>query len=743
MLVYLCLYSPLHAAIDSPIASIAVGTSSGEIPFTLHANAGSSYSPAGHALIEFEWTTSDNRNAQGSQVNFTFDRIGTYTLVLRVTDTQGLKGTAIQTITVIPIASLELNTNTNPIARFELSTDHGTIPFSLHLEGSTSQDEDGQIISYEWISSDGQTAQGSSADFQFNQAGTYNVSLRVTDDKGGIATHSQLVQVASDGGLATDNQKPTARFSIIPDRGVAPLTLSLDGRRSFDPDGVVRDYRWFTSDGQATGGPLVLLTLNTPGTYSISLRVTDDKGLVDTVSHQVTVLSPISASSNSNVLPIAEFTATPLRSGSPLVVKLDAAASGDADGQIVDYQWLTSDGQTRSGIRTEFQFDRFGAYLITLRIIDNSGGVNNSSQQVEVLREQASSNPQNLAPIAAFNFSQDSSNPTQVSLDAAASRDQDGSSLTLQYAWLTSYGEQFTGRAPKISLPGIGDFRVQLTVTDPEGAQDSFAETISVVRNSAGVLTGGQTTEPSPDPEKLGPIADFIMTPENSAIPVTVALDASASTAPSGTIVQYLWTLSNNLSLIGPSTAFSLDTVGRYGVTLTVTDSNGLSHSISKTFGATAPIDTTTGLDPAPVADFDVSIGDPVIPPPVIIVPIRFTPLNVSYSAGESVVLEVLEDANSQRQENVDLWAAMQTSDGQLLFLNNNPRRPLSPTGQALKLNIATSQRIHRLFTFEIPPVLQGSYDFYAVYVQAGRNPVTDGFTVLRSTLLVTTLNIQ
>ena len=125
----------LQAATAAPVANIKLAVSSGEIPFTLRANAGASFSPTGHALTKFSWTTSDNRQKEGSQVSFTFDRAGNYQLILAVTDDQGLVGRAIQLITALPVANLDLSTNTSPIAKFELSTERGVMPLNVHLEG--------------------------------------------------------------------------------------------------------------------------------------------------------------------------------------------------------------------------------------------------------------------------------------------------------------------------------------------------------------------------------------------------------------------------------------------------------------------------------------------------------------------------------------------------------------------------------------------------------------------------------
>ncbi len=71
--------------------------------------------------------------------------------------------------------------------------------------------------------------------------------------------------------------------------------------------------------------------------------------------------------------PQASFTTTPLSGMAPLTVKLDANDSSDQDGEIVSYDWTTSDGQTASGKTAELRFAGYKSCrpTITLTVTDN------------------------------------------------------------------------------------------------------------------------------------------------------------------------------------------------------------------------------------------------------------------------------------------------------------------------------------------------------------------------------------
>ena len=114
---------------------------------------------------------------------------------------------------------------------------------------------------------------------------SFDWSYSCTDRIGGADSASVTVN-----GVVAP-QPPVASFTESAHTVTVGTSISFDASGSTDPDGTIVSYEWdFETDGiyDATG-VTISHGYSTPGTYTVTLRVTDDDGLTDTDTATKTV----------------------------------------------------------------------------------------------------------------------------------------------------------------------------------------------------------------------------------------------------------------------------------------------------------------------------------------------------------------------------------------------------------------------------------------------------------------------
>ncbi|WP_256793605.1 PKD domain-containing protein [Terrabacter sp. Ter38] len=300
-------------------------------------------------LTSLAWDFGDGGTASGATAQHTYSKAGNYTVTLKVTDSAGAVATKTAVVTV---------DNAAPVASFTSAVTGKAVA----LDASGSSDADAPISSYVWQFGDGATDAGVTANHVYVHAGSYQVTLTVTDSDG--------VAVATTSTVDAVNATPTAAFT----KAVTDLAVDVDAAASGDADGSVIGYAWDFGDGGTASSVSASHTYATGGTYTITLTVTDDDGAVAVKTNEVTVRA-------ANQLPTAGFAAT---APSDLLGAFDASASADPDGSVVTYAWTFGDGQTGTGATTQHTYGAIGTYQVGLTVTDDRGGSATTSKAVVI-----------------------------------------------------------------------------------------------------------------------------------------------------------------------------------------------------------------------------------------------------------------------------------------------------------------------------------------------------------------------
>jgi len=110
----------------------------------------------------------------------------------------------------------------------------------------------------------------------------------------GAAIVIAMLAFAAPASAGTTNQPPTVTVIAAPTTGVAPMTVLLSAATS-DSDSLTFSYDWDLNGDGVFGDAHsqdIVYTYLVPGTYTASVRVTDDAGATGTDTQTINVLSP-------------------------------------------------------------------------------------------------------------------------------------------------------------------------------------------------------------------------------------------------------------------------------------------------------------------------------------------------------------------------------------------------------------------------------------------------------------------
>ena len=88
-----------------------------------------------------------------------------------------------------------ISTNAPPSANFTVSPEIITAQKDITFDASTSSDSDGEIVKYEWDFGKGEIEGEKIIIHRFNKAGNYDITLKVTDNEGGIGSITKTITV--------------------------------------------------------------------------------------------------------------------------------------------------------------------------------------------------------------------------------------------------------------------------------------------------------------------------------------------------------------------------------------------------------------------------------------------------------------------------------------------------------------------------------------------------------------------
>jgi len=247
------------------------------VPDPTDPNNASKCTPASGAISSYQWDFGNGQTASGPRVTTRFPTRGTFNVRLVVTNDRGLSNSVTQAITVAGVA--------NPTVNFTASPDSPGVNQQVFFDANSSAASPGRTITrYDWNFGDGGFGSGATESHRFSRAGTFQVSLTVTDSAGKTGTASKSVNVGA------TVVSPNAQFTVSPQTITAGQVAFFDATVSTATAGrTITRYEWNFGDNAPAEGARVEHVFSRAGGYTVTLTVTDSNGATDTETKTITV----------------------------------------------------------------------------------------------------------------------------------------------------------------------------------------------------------------------------------------------------------------------------------------------------------------------------------------------------------------------------------------------------------------------------------------------------------------------
>lgn len=512
----------------------------------------------GSNIIGWQWNFGDP--ASGTANNSTVQNpthifvgnmpAGGFTVSLTVTNVDGCADTF--------EAQLELNEGQT----ITITTDNDIHCFGEIVQFSSNATN---VESWLWNFGDGNTSTQANPTHIYQFAGNYNVTLNIRDANGCTASDAHQIKV---------NELPTANFSNstpgCPDETIHFTDLSIS------PNGGIVNWHWEFGDGNtlsidAPNDPNVEHIYVNSGTYNVTLSVTDVTGCEDSFTRQIVIEDA----------PLANFNFTQTCFGEPVLFTDLSSPNGGSD----LFSWAWDFGDPLSGVNNSSTlqnpshlFSNPGVYTVSLTVTNTQGCSDTFEAEVTVSETVDID----------FEFAATAFCPGEI-IDFTPIGDN-----IVSYEWSFGDGGTSIQQTPIYIYTQPGTYTVSLLVTAIDGCQ-GYVEHDVVINEE--------------------PVAAFSTdSPSCSGDPT---LFFNASNSPTGYITEWIWNFGDGSPEVivafpdNPDVQYTYAANGTYNATLTVTNTNGCSNSISHEVvvapGPVAAFDHNGSCAESPVSFIDLS----------------------------------------------------------------------------------------------------------------------------------------
>jgi gliding motility-associated-like protein len=422
-------------------------------------------------------------------------------------------------------ATKSITITDNPVVNFAANDSSScSAPFTVQFT-----DLSPGAVSWSWNFGDGSTSTEQNPSHTYTSVGSYNVTLSIVLAGGcdNTITKTNFIRIAP----------TTVSISNAPAGGCFPFT--------FRPVAAVQtldnivSYSWDMGEAGAiytTQSPTH--TYTTAGDYTVQLTVTTQSGCTATTTSLVQTGTP----------PTVDFSFAPVGACASDSIRF-TDLSTTTPNATVTWLWDFGDGETSDVQHPVHKYRQTGVITVTLTV-SNNGCERTATHTVQV-----------FPPVADFGYIVNCNLPTSVTFSDSSITDP--ARGPIQYIW----------------RPGLGN--TEFTFTPPTAPSFNYGQFGTF--NSTLIVSNGVCSDTI-----IKPIVLLNLSPAFIASKTTVCKNEQFTLTEVNTnsalIVSYRWTIGGVVAADTTKTiAFSIAANGFYDVTLTTTDINGCTETITTT----------------------------------------------------------------------------------------------------------------------------------------------------------------
>ena len=500
-----------------PAADFTANITEGRSPLVVAFSDTSTNSP-----VNWNWDFGDNTHSTEQNPLHVYTVPGRHTVSLRVMNDDGsdeeIKTDYITVLMELPTLTIVPPDPVMPIANFTGVPVSGKEPLAVVFNDTSS----GYPVSWSWSFGDGETSPEKDPAHTYTSAGTYTVSLAVTNPYGeNTTTKTDYITVLP-------LEPPVAGFSANTTAGNIPLAVAFTDTSSGSPTA----WSWTFGNGGTSAEKDPVYVYLTPGQFTVSLTVTNPDGSNTTTKEQC-------ISAGTPVLPVAEFTANQTTGNAPLAVGFTDQSTGSP----ASWHWTFGDGATSAGQNPSHTYTNTGTYTVSLEVTNPDGS--NTRTKPDYITVTSGTVP----PVASF-----TGKPTCGKAPLTVRFNDISAGNPTAWSWDFGDGTNTAEQNPVHVYMTAGRYTVSLTATNAGGSNTSTRKDYITVSGSV-----------------KPPAANFYGMPTSGRAPLAVRFTDTSTGSPT----TWYWAFGDGTNASVQHPVHTYTAAGKYTVSLTASNAGG------------------------------------------------------------------------------------------------------------------------------------------------------------------------